>query len=81
MITPIPFGVHRVHKIHKILRRAVTAGHRVIAGNLISPGIVERVFGNGHDLDMRKTHLHQIIGEFIGHITQVRKMISLAFAP
>ena len=31
------FGMHRIDKIHQILRRAITARHRVKAGDLITP--------------------------------------------
>src|SRR5699024_2105557 len=32
-----------VHKIHEIMRRAITRGRGKIAGNLITPGAIERV--------------------------------------
>ena len=73
--------VHDVHKIHEILRRTVTAGHGIEACHLISPGIVERILRHRHDLDVRKPHLHQVIGQFVSHVAEVCKTVFFAFAP
>src|SRR5258706_11893975 len=37
--------------------RAEPAGHREVAGGLVTPGFVQRVFGYRQQLDMRVTHL------------------------
>jgi len=75
------FGVHDIDKIHEILRRPVAAGYRVKTGYLIPPGIVQRMFENGHNLHMREAHLDQIIGKLVSNLTKVRERISLSFPP
>ena len=56
-----PLAVHIVHEIHKIIRSAVTAGGRVIAGHLIAPGGVQRMLHHRHQLHMGVTHLLHVI--------------------
>ena len=42
-----------IDEVHEIVGRAEAAGDREIANGLISPGGVERMFHDGHELDMR----------------------------
>ena len=56
-----------VHKIHEVVRRAIARGGGEVAGDLIAPGAVERMLGQGHALDVGVAHLldigHQLVGQ------------------
>ena len=51
-----------IHKICKICRSAVTAGRRIVARHLISPGTVIWIFANSHELHMGVAHFLDIFG-------------------
>src|SRR6266516_1254332 len=53
--------VHVVDEILEILRRTVTAGWCKVARRLVAPGAVERIFGDGQQLDMRKAQVFHIV--------------------
>ena len=55
--------VHVIHKVHKIFTASIAAGRRIISCYLISPGLVQRVFHNGHQLHMGISHLFNIISQ------------------
>ncbi len=46
--------VHVVHEILEILGSAVAARRRVVAGDLVAPGGIQGVLGDGQQLNMRK---------------------------
>src|ERR1700733_11947199 len=58
-------GMQVVHEVHQILRRAIACRGREIAGRLISPGTVEGMFGDRHELDMRKTQCADILCQLV----------------
>ena len=58
--------MERVHQIHEILRRAVAAGGGVETGDLISPGTVERKFGQRHEFHMGESHLGHVFDQLPG---------------
>src|SRR5208282_5992583 len=55
--------VQVVHKIHEILRRAVTRRGREVASRLISPGTVERMLHDRKQFDVGETELIDVIGQ------------------
>ena len=55
--------VQVVHQVHEILRRAVAAGGREVAGDLVSPRAVERVLHDGHELDVGEAEFVDVVGE------------------
>ena len=57
-----------VDEIHEVLGRAVTAGRREKAGHLVTPGWIKRMFGDGHELDMREGHLLDVPDERVGQL-------------
>ncbi len=65
--------VQRVDEVHAILRRAVARGGREVARGLVSPGAVERMLGDGHELHVREAHLRHVVGEMRGDVAIVRQ--------
>ena len=49
--------VQRVDEVHEVLRRAVAAGRREVAGRLVAPRAVERVLHDRQELDVGEAHL------------------------
>ena len=49
-----------IHQKLQIVGRAMPAGGREIAGGLITPGVIERMFGDRQQLDVREVHLPQV---------------------
>ena len=49
--------VHIIHKIHEILRRTIPGCRRVIASHLISPGLIQGMLHNRHQLHMGISHI------------------------
>ena len=66
---------------HEVLRRAVTRGGRKIAGDLVAPGAEERMLHDGHQLDVRETHLDHVIGQFQRHLAIVERTIAILEDP
>ena len=60
------FFVHVVYEVFKLLRRAVTGGRGIIAGYLITPGAIVRMFGNTHKLHVGVAHIFDVSGELCG---------------
>ncbi|OPZ67730.1 MAG: hypothetical protein BWY83_02530 [bacterium ADurb.Bin478] len=58
-------GVQIIDEILKILRRAETGSGRIITGDLIPPGSVQRMLGNGQKLHVGVAHSEQILGELV----------------
>ena len=56
-----PLLMHIVHKIHKILRRAVSGSRRIIPGHLISPRAVKRMLHHRQQLNVRIAHFFYVI--------------------
>ena len=55
--------VHIIHKVHKIIRRSVTAGRCIVAGYLISPGSVQRMLHHRHQFYMGIAHALNIFSQ------------------
>ena len=63
--------VQSVDKIAEIVRRAVTRGRRIVAGDLIPPGAVIGILRHGHQFDMCISHVAAVGGEFLRHAAVV----------
>ena len=53
--------MHLIHEEHKIFRIAVTRCGGIIADHLISPGSIQRMLHDRHQLNMRIAHLLYIL--------------------
>ena len=60
--------VQLVHKGHKVLGGAVAAGGRKIAGYLVAPAAVKRIFGDGQQLHMGVAHILDIGDQQVGDL-------------
>ena len=56
-------AMHVVHKVHEVIGRAISAGWRIIACDLVSPGLVQRVLHYRHQLHMGISHVLHIISQ------------------
>ena len=63
-----------VDQIPEIFRRAITGSRCKITSYLIAPRIIKRIFGNGHQFNMRIMHLFYIGGNFISKLAIVKRM-------
>ncbi len=71
-------GMQMVDEIHQILRRAVACRRREISRGLIAPRTIERVLGDRHEFDMRKSGLLEIGGQLVRQLAIVEKVAVLA---
>ena len=55
--------VHIIHKVHKIIRRSVTAGRCIVASYLISPGSIQRMLHHRHQFYMGISHALYIFSQ------------------
>ncbi len=55
--------MHLIHKVHQILRRAVTGGRRIVTDHLIAPGFIQRMLHHRHQLDVGIAHPLHIIND------------------
>ena len=60
--------VQRIHQLHELLRRSETARRREVAERPVAPGLVERVFGDGQQLDVREAELRDVVGQPAGDV-------------
>ena len=67
--------MERVDQVHQVLRRAVSAGGREVAGGLVAPRREERVLGDRQELDVSKTHVAAIVGELRAEVAIAQRMI------
>jgi hypothetical protein len=70
--------VQVVDEVHQILGGAVPRGGREISGRLITPRAVKRVLGDGHEFDVRKTQILQIVRHGMREFAVVHESAVLA---
>ena len=63
-----------IHEEFKICRCAEPAGHRIVAYDLISPGIIQRMLEDRHELYMRVPHLLTILRQILRNLTVVHEI-------
>ena len=73
--------VHIVHKEHEVLRGAVAAGGRKVAGALVAPAGVVGVLGDGQQLDEVEAHLLHIGGQRQGQVPVIEHVPIFMGAP
>ena len=69
-----------IDEVHEVVRRAVPAGRGEIAGRLIAPRAVERVFGQRHQLQMGVTHFVSVVDQHVRQFTIV-EVLPAVFGP
>ena len=74
-------SVHFIHKISKVLRRAVTRGRREVARYLIAPRPVERIFGDAHEFQVRIAEFFKIFAHFVGELTIIERIAVRVTSP
>ena len=65
-----------IDKIHKILWCAISCSRSIITNDLITPGFIQRMFHNGHQLYMCEAHIFQIRNQTICNVPIVCKFRS-----
>ena len=68
-----PLLMHIVHEIHEIIRSSVAAGRRIISGHLISPGLIERMLHDRHQLHMGISHLFYVLCQLRSNLPVIVK--------
>ena len=66
-------SVHIVHKVHEILRSAVTAGRGIIPCYLITPGFIQRMLHHRHELHMGVSHILYVFCQPWGQLPVIIK--------
>src|SRR5262249_50804254 len=67
-----------VDEVHEVLRRAVAGCRRKIARGLISPGTVEGMLCDRHELDMREGKIAQVFGQSMRKLAVIQELAVLA---
>ena len=70
-----------VNKTHQHFRGSIPGSRREIAGDLVSPRAVERVFRQRHQFDMGITHLLNIRNQLIGQAFIIQRIARLKPSP
>tara|TARA_Y100000588_G_scaffold379308_1_gene461275 strand:+ start:4038 stop:4259 length:222 start_codon:yes stop_codon:yes gene_type:complete len=60
-----------VDEVLKVLGRTIPARWSVVAQNLVSPRLVERVLGDGEQLEMGVSHIECIVDEVVSEVVIV----------
>ena len=68
--------VAAVDQRHQLVRGTVAAGGRKVAGNLIPPGGVQWVLGEGQQLDVGVAHLPDVGDELVGQIVILEEALA-----
>src|SRR6185437_715402 len=61
--------VKKIYKVHKVRWSAESASGRKVAGHLITPGAIERMLHDRHQLEVSETRVVKVIGEERSHLT------------
>lgn len=70
--------VRIIHKLRKLFGRTVTRRDRIIARDLITPAVIQRVFGKRQKLNMRIPHSYAVIDEFASQFRVVHALFPRA---
>ena len=66
-------AVHIVHKIHEVLRGAVPGRRRIISRHLVTPGFIQRMLHDRHQLHMGISHILHVPGKHRGDLPVIVK--------
>ena len=72
------FVMRAVDEIHQLLRLAVARRGGVVSRHLIAPARVIRIFHERHDFDVRVTHVHHVIDQFIRELPIAEPLLPAA---
>src|SRR5438034_6258625 len=64
----------------EVVGRAEAAGWRVVADGLITPGWVERVLADGHQLDVRVAHHLAVLGQLLSQVAVGQETLRVGHA-
>src|SRR5207249_5865429 len=78
---PYPVLMQHVDEVHEVLRRPVARGRREKSRRLISPRSVEGMLGDGHELDMRESHVSRVYGQRLCDISVPRQSVIVTAPP
>ena len=67
----------RIDKVHELLRVAVARRGGVVAGRLVTPGTIEGMLHERHDLDMRVSHVAHVVHELHRQVVVGVKLAAL----
>ena len=70
--------VQVIDKGHELIGRAIARGRRKVAGGLVTPRSVERVLGDGHQLDVREAHVERVVGQLPRQFNVAQKFTVLS---
>jgi len=70
-----------VNQVHQVVRRPVAAGGGEVAGHLVAPRHIERVLGDGHQLDVRVAHLLGVRHQRLGQLAVGQPLQPVRLAP
>src|SRR5262249_24561408 len=73
--------VKSVNEKLEVFGRAVADGGSIEAGELVAPGRIKGVFGDGEEFDVRESHLLDISDERFGECTIAEGFAGILFAP
>ena len=65
-----------VHEVAEFVRVAEAAGRRVVIRDLITPRTIEGMLGHGHEFDVGKTHVHDVVDESVGQFAVGKRAIA-----
>ena len=74
------FLVAAVDEVAKVVGLTEAVGRREHTDGLVTPRPVERVFGHGQELDVRETHVTDVVDEFVGEFP-VAEILVVALTP
>src|SRR5437867_5471053 len=73
--------VERIDEKLKLIRGAVAATRRIKTSDLITPGRIIRVLGDGEKLDVGESHFADVVDERTGHLAIAERLGVGLFAP
>ena len=74
-------AVAGVDEVAQVVGRAMARGRREVAGGLVAPGVVERMLGDRHQLDVGEAAIAHPGHELVGELAVVQERIVGAAAP
>ena len=76
-----PVAVAVIDKPAEIVRRAETAGWRIVAGGLVAPGLVVGVLGHRHQFDVREPESESMVDQHRRQLAVVQQFAFRASLP
>jgi hypothetical protein len=67
--------MERIDEGLEIVRRSKAAGRCEVANRLVAPRLVERMLGDGQQLDMRIAELDAVLGQLLGEVSIIEEVV------